>query len=152
MNLLHILVVLLITVPLLELYILIKVGGLIGVIPTIMICIVTAITGAAMMRYQGLRTLISLQTKLAQGEFPAQDLLEGVILLVGGMLLFTPGFFTDALGFICLVPTCRTVIARQFGKLVGQSSAFRTQNRPVILEGEYWSEDTKPSLKSDRDT
>ena len=141
MNLFRSLALLLVVIPLLELYILIKVGDLIGVMPTIAICILTAVAGAALMRYQGLRTITNLQAKLAQGEFPAQDLLEGVILLLGGVLLLTPGFFTDALGFICLVPKFRSVIARGFGKLIVHGSSSYSVRRSVTLEGEFQRED-----------
>ena len=152
MSLLRSLAVLFISVPLLELYILIQVGGLIGVIPTITICVFTAIAGAALLRYQGLRTITILQAKLAQGEFPAQDLLEGVILLVGGILLLTPGFFTDVLGFICLVPICRAAIARLFGRLIVQGSSTYSARRSVTLEGEFRREDDKPVSRLNRKT
>lgn len=152
MTLLRSLAVLFIAIPLLELYILIQVGGLIGVVPTITICVFTAIAGAALLRYQGLRTITILQAKLAQGEFPAQDLLEGVILLVGGILLLTPGFFTDVLGFICLVPTCRSAIARLFGKLIVQGSSTYSARRSMTLEGEFRREDDKPDIRLNRKT
>ena len=150
MNLLRTLTVLFIAAPLLELYILIQIGGLIGVMPTIVICIITAIAGAALMRYQGLRTITSLQVKLAHGEFPAQDLLEGVVLLSGGVLLLTPGFFTDVLGFICLVPKFRSIIARRFGKLIVHGSAAYSDRRSVTLEGEFQREDNQPDIRLNR--
>ena len=150
MNLLRFLVVLFITLPLLELYVLIQVGGLIGVMPTIMLCVLTAITGAALMRYQGLRTITTLQEKLARGEFPAQDLLEGVILLCGGILLLTPGFITDILGFICLIPPCRTWIARILGQQLVQRSSARQTASSVTIEGEYWREERRPDPRLDQ--
>ncbi|MBF8268560.1 MAG: Biotin--acetyl-CoA-carboxylase ligase [Gammaproteobacteria bacterium] len=150
MNLFRSLVVLLIVVPLLELYILIQMGSMIGVIPTIAICVLTSVAGAALLRYQGLRAITHLQTKLAQGEFPAQDLLEGVILLIGGVLLLTPGFFTDVFGFICLVPTFRYHIARLFGKLIVHGSSANSVRRSVTLEGEFQREDSQPDIRLNR--
>lgn len=144
MSLFRILLVLFITVPLLELYILIHVGGLIGIMPTISICILTAVIGAALFRYQGLQTLYKVQSKLSQGELPATELIEGVILLLCGAMLLTPGFFTDGIGFLCLVPPVR----RQFAvgllkQLFTRVSSSGTINQTVTLEGEFWEDENK---------
>lgn len=144
MTVFRILVLLFIVVPLLELYILIHVGGLIGVLPTIGICILTAVIGASLLRYQGLQTIARVQNKLSQGELPATDMLEGVILLLCGFLLLTPGFFTDVIGFLCLVPQFRTFIAtRLLSKLLLRSSVSSHDQRTVTIEGEYWDEESK---------
>lgn len=94
-------------VPIFEIYLLIQVGGLIGVLPTIALVVFTAVVGAWLLRSQGFATLARVQATLARGEIPAIELLEGAMLLIGGALLLTPGFFTDAIGFICLIPVLR---------------------------------------------
>ena len=103
--------ILFITVPLAELYVLIQVGGVIGILPTIALCILTAALGAGLLRLQGLQTLERVRQKLEQGELPAIELIAGAILLLSGMLLLTPGFITDCLGFLCLIPRLRLALA-----------------------------------------
>lgn len=139
----RLLFILFLTIPLAELYILIQVGGLVGAIPTIALCILTAIIGAVLLRYQGLQTIIRVQSKLSRGELPAVDMLEGAILLISGALLLTPGFFTDGIGFLCLVPKARTWMALSFLKQLLQRHTFHTSQGSVTLDGEYWEEQHK---------
>lgn len=94
-------------VPLVEIYLLIKVGSIIGALPTVFMVVFTAVLGAFLLRLQGFATLAQFQRSLAQGELPATTLIEGALLLLAGALLLTPGFFTDAVGFILLVPPLR---------------------------------------------
>jgi len=96
-----------ILVPLVEIYFLIKVGSVIGVLPTILIVILTAVLGTALLKQQGLATLRRYQQSLAQGRVPARELVEGLALAFGGALLLTPGFVTDFVGFLCLLPVTR---------------------------------------------
>lgn len=105
-----------IAVPVLEIYLLIKVGGIIGALPTIAIVILTAIIGTWLLRQQGLATLHRYQQNLGQGQIPAMEIIEGMVLLFGGALLLTPGFFTDAIGFLCLIPVTRQAMIRAFMK------------------------------------
>jgi UPF0716 protein FxsA len=98
-------------VPLVEIYFLIVVGGWIGALPTVSLVVLTAVIGAALARHQGLATLQRLQATLARDELPAVEMLEGVLLLIGALLLLTPGFFTDAIGFACLLPFTRHALA-----------------------------------------
>lgn len=107
-----ILAFLFLAVPLLEIFLFIQVGGWIGVWPTIGLVIVTAIAGAFLLRWQGLATLSRVRRALDQGQIPALEMLEGVLLVFGGALLLTPGFFTDAIGFACLLPLTRHLMAR----------------------------------------
>jgi len=101
-----------VVVPLVELYILIEVGGVIGALPTIGLCLLTAMLGAALLKQQGLRTLARARSNLNNGQLPAIELFEGVVLAVGGIVLLTPGLVTDAFGFACLVPfTRRWIVA-----------------------------------------
>lgn len=94
-------------VPVLELIILLKVGAWIGVAPTIALILLTGIAGAYLARTQGLELAMRIQRELNEGRLPAEELLDGAMVLVGGILLLTPGFFTDLCGFILLVPGTR---------------------------------------------
>jgi len=98
-------------VPLIEIYVMIQVGGIIGALPTVLLVVLTAVAGATLARFQGMATLQRLQATLARGEAPAIEMFEGVLLLVGALLLLTPGFITDLLGFACLIPITRRALA-----------------------------------------
>ncbi|MCX9459518.1 FxsA family protein [Vibrio cholerae] len=108
-----ILLFLFIAVPVIEIALFIQVGGVLGVWPTIALVLLTAIVGASLVRSQGLQTLLTVQQRLAQGQLPAQQILEGVMLAVAGVLLLTPGFFTDILGMLVLLPAPRAYLAKQ---------------------------------------
>jgi len=142
-SLFRILFILFLTVPLLEITILIRVGSAIGAVPTVLLCIFTAVLGAALIRIQGLQTLMRVQQKLEQHEVPAVELVGGLILLVAGVLLLTPGFFTDAIGFLCLVPKLREAIARRLVLRLATDQGRRAGDHSVIVEGEFWEEDEK---------
>ena len=103
---------LLVLAPLFEIYLFIHIGGAIGAIPTLFITILTAVIGIAMLRVQGINTLFRYRSAIARGEPPAFELLEGFVLLVGGALLLIPGFLTDGIGFLCLLPASRMYIVR----------------------------------------
>ncbi len=128
---------------------LIEVGGLIGALPTIVIIILTAIIGVHLLRQQGMATFSRMQARLARGEMPAIELLEGMILLVAGALLLTPGFVTDSIGFACMVPRIRqlvagTLIKGGFIRVSGNSSRTPPPQSPQqgrTIEGEYDRED-----------
>lgn len=106
------LLLLFLLVPLVEIWILIEVGQEIGALPTIGLCVLTAVVGAALLRLQGLQTLTRAQANLNRGEIPAIEMFEGVALAFGGALLLTPGFATDVLGFLCLIPWSRRAMIR----------------------------------------
>ncbi|KAB0302504.1 membrane protein FxsA [Vibrio fortis] len=108
-----ILLLLFIFVPIIEIGLFIQVGGFLGLWPTIALVLVTAFVGASLVRSQGIQTLMSVQGRLQQGEMPAQQILEGVMLAVAGVLLLTPGFMTDALGMLVLLPAPRAAIAKK---------------------------------------
>ncbi|AYC04187.1 membrane protein FxsA [Vibrio cholerae] len=108
-----ILLFLFIAVPVIEIALFVQVGGVLGVWPTIALVLLTAIVGASLVRSQGLQTLLTVQQRLAQGQLPAQQILEGVMLAVAGVLLLTPGFFTDILGMLVLLPAPRAYFAKQ---------------------------------------
>ncbi|MGR5119469.1 FxsA family protein [Vibrio astriarenae] len=107
-----ILLIAFIFVPIIEIALFVQVGGVIGMWPTIALVLLTAIVGASLVRSQGIQTLLSVQSRLEQGELPAQQILEGVMLAVCGVLLLTPGFMTDAMGMIVLLPAPRAALAK----------------------------------------
>ncbi len=114
MNPLGLLFLLFIFVPIVEIYFLIKVGSVIGAISTIGLVVFTALLGAMLVRFQGMSTLQRTRLSMAQGQVPALEMFEGVLLLFAGVLLMTPGFFTDAIGFGLLVPPLRQALIRWF--------------------------------------
>lgn len=112
MNLPALLILLFTAVPLLELALLLRVGRLIGVGPTLALVILTGVTGALLARGQGVATLRRIQADLAGGIMPGDRLLDGLFILAGGLLLLTPGLLTDALGFCALLPPGRALLKR----------------------------------------
>lgn len=98
-----------IVVPLVELSLLIKIGQFIGVGYTLGIVIVTGVTGAYLAKMQGLITLRRIQSEVEQGIMPADKLFDGVMILCSGILLLTPGFITDLVGFMGLIPVTRNL-------------------------------------------
>ncbi|GEL07358.1 FxsA family protein [Salisediminibacterium halotolerans] len=113
---------LLIIVPALEIGVLILSGNTIGVIPTILLIILTGVLGAALAKKEGLNALRTAQLQASQGQVPGSVLLDGICILVGGVVLLTPGFITDAIGFLLLIPQTRAVfkgfLKRLFEKLM----------------------------------
>ena len=102
-------------VPVIEIYLLIKVGSLIGGLPTVAILLLISFLGAYLVRSQGFRLLTEVREELARGRLPAAQLLDGALVLVGGILLMTPGFFTDFLGIFFLIPATRRLIKLWIG-------------------------------------
>ncbi len=111
-----------IIIPLLEITLLINVGSRIGAWYTVGLVLLSAFIGVNMLRYQGLSTLAKAKQRMDAGQLPAQEMVEGIILAVGGALLITPGFLTDAIGFCCLIPASRRVIAKQLQSRVQVAS------------------------------
>ncbi|HEY9135115.1 MAG TPA: FxsA family protein [Pseudomonadales bacterium] len=112
----RLLFLLFLTVPIVEMGVLIWVGGYIGILPTLALVVLTAVLGVALLRLQGFLTLQRIQQKLALGDAPDVELIEGGLLLIGGALLLTPGFVTDAVGFTFLLPSSRRWLARSIIK------------------------------------
>ena len=106
------LLIIFVFVPVMELYILIEAGRMIGIGATVGLIMLTGVAGAWLARSQGLEILRRIQQETANGQMPAQTLIDGALILVGGLLLLTPGFFTDALGFSFLVPITRELWRR----------------------------------------
>lgn len=147
MNPVGILFLLFLLVPMVEIYFLIKVGNIIGAIPTIGLVVFTALLGALLLRVQGWMTLQRARLSMAQGQLPATEMMEGVLLVFAGALLLTPGFVTDSIGFLLLVPPVRKALVRGF--ISRTSVPFEPprgggkphEHEPRTLEGEYRRED-----------
>lgn len=99
-----------IIIPLIELVILIKVGSYIGLWSTILIVVLTGIIGAFLARYQGFMIINKIKSEVSSGKVPARELIDGLLILIGGIVLLTPGFLTDICGFFLLIPYTRNFI------------------------------------------
>ncbi len=99
-------------IPVLEMIVLIEVGSILGSFTTVFLVFFTALLGVAMLRHQGLNTLLSFNQKLNSGDLPAEELLSAVFLVLAGAFLLTPGFVTDSLGFLLLLPPFRSMLAQ----------------------------------------
>jgi UPF0716 protein FxsA len=127
-------------VPLVEIYLFIIVGDAIGAWPTIALLVLIGIVGIMLLRSQGLAILRRARVSLDRDDLPAFELLEGVALLLGGVLLLTPGFFTDALAFLCLWPVSRRALLRSFMPRIQVIAGVRRsqpQGGGRVIEGEY---------------
>ena len=141
-----------ILLPLLEIWLLLRVGEEIGVLATIAAVVATAIIGVYWLKMEGFATLGRLQGKLASGQLPAVEMVEGVLLLIAGAFLLTPGFATDAVGFTLLLPQGRASLARWMQRRIvvvgaqnhsgpeGPPSDRDSENPhrdPTVIEGEF---------------
>ena len=157
--------VLFLVIPIIEIYLLIKVGEQIGALLTIFFVVLTAVIGAGLLRQQGLSTLARFQKNLSNGKIPAQELVEGILLAVGGALLMTPGFVTDTMGFLCLLPFRRKYIADniikrssvkfsagisgEFGNgMGGAAGGFHSDKDDDVFEGEFTEVEEDPIVIS----
>ncbi len=100
-----------------ELMLLLKFAANFGFLATFAMCVFTGILGGALVRSQGLQTMKEIQTSLAKGEIPAEEIVGGFMLVIIGALLMVPGFITDTMGFLMLVPPIRRIAARKFIEL-----------------------------------
>ena len=135
------LLALFIAIPIVEIALFIQVGGWIGLWPTIAIVILTAVVGTALVRSQGLEVLRRLQASLAEGGDPMGAIAHGALILVAGVLLLTPGFFTDSVGLVLLVPRVRGAVIRWGAAQVTVVAASRMRaGRPAspdTVEADY---------------
>ena len=138
-------------VPLLEIYILIQVGQVIGALWTVFFVVLTAVIGVQLLKSQGLSTLSRAQHKMNEGELPAQELMEGIALIVAGAFLLTPGFFTDTAGFLLLFPPTRVLLINAMAARLMASGRFvmhsdirsaHSESQGDVIEGvKYRKED-----------
>ena len=113
-------------IPALELALLIKIGGIIGGLNTVLIILITGVVGAYLARLQGMYTFLKIQSNLQQGIMPAEELIDALIILVAGIVLLTPGFLTDITGLLLLIPQVRFLFKRWLRKKFDQWT--NTQN------------------------
>ncbi len=118
------LLILLIVVPLLELYLLLKVGTIIGALNTIMLVILTAILGAYLTKIEGLKVLYQIRSNLENGIMPTEELIDGVLIFIAGAVLLTPGFITDIIGFLILIPTTRYYIKKWLKEIIRKRLSY----------------------------
>jgi UPF0716 protein FxsA len=124
--------------PLLELYLLIKVGTLIGALPTVMLVVGTALLGMWQLRRQGLQNYRRMQQCMLRGEVPALEMMESVVMLVGGMLLLVPGLISDAIGLLCLFPPARrAIVGRWLRRVQVQVYSGARQQGSRVYDAEY---------------
>ena len=126
-------------VPLLEIYLLIEIGSVIGAVWTVAGVVGTAVAGAVLVRRQGLAALGRFRSATEAGELPTITIIEGLALLVAGALLLTPGFFTDAIGFVLLTPPLRQILIRRWlsGRVEGTGNATQRKRDSGVVDGEF---------------
>ena len=138
---LPLLLLLFLIVPLLELYVILQVGEAIGVLPTIAILVADSILGAVLMRSQGRAAWQRFNEAIGAGRVPAREVIDGTLVIFGGALLLTPGFLTDILGLILLLPPTRAIVRamllRHFAHrlVVSATAPRRPSSRPGDIEG-----------------
>lgn len=141
-----------ILVPIIEMTVLIQVGSEIGALATVALVFLTAIVGVTLIRKQGLETSLKAQEKMRRGELPASEVAEGIMLMFAGLCLLIPGFVTDAMGALLLVPPLRKLFAaglivKFISSMMARGSQWRggqnytSQESGEIIEGEYVNEE-----------
>ncbi|WP_428086507.1 FxsA family protein [Candidatus Thioglobus sp.] len=142
-------------ITLLEIYVLISVGDSIGSLSTIALVVITALIGSTLLKQQGWSTMAKAQNAAANGQTPAFEMLEGVVILVSGVLLLTPGFITDAVGLLGLIPFSRAyfvkrILSKNSAKVFTQkksafihkapSNAAQNNKKNDTIDGEFWED------------
>ena len=122
-----------IIVPIIEIYLFIKIGGQIGAFNTILLIFITAITGIFYARYEGLNTLRSGFSQIIKNEIPAYEMISGAAIAFGALLLIIPGFATDIMGFLVILPLTRKLI---FGK-ISKDLKNKNQKKENFIDGEF---------------
>jgi UPF0716 protein FxsA len=130
----------LVGVPVVEIGLFIQVGGFLGLWPTLAIVVITAGIGSVLLRQQGLSALNELKRAAETGQSPARPMANGAFILVAGLLLLTPGFFTDSLGFLLMVPPVRALLIRWItarAQMKIYAAAANSPRAPDIIDGEF---------------
>ena len=128
------LLLLLIGIPIVEIYLFIKIGAKIGAFNTILLILTTAIMGVSYAKYEGLNTLKSATQNLIKNSLPIYEIISGATLGLAAILLILPGFATDSLGIILIIPFTRKIIIRFFQKKIKKKNNLKNKN---FIEGEY---------------
>jgi len=134
--------VLFILIPIIEIALFIHVGGEIGIPTTLLLCVVTAVIGAFLIRTQGIATLLNAQNRMQRQELPVKEMFDGICLAAAGAMLMTPGFFTDTVGFLLLTPPVRNYLRHyitehySFGTFdMGTHDPFNKRKREGSIDG-----------------
>ncbi|MGA0260791.1 MAG: FxsA family protein [bacterium] len=122
-------------IPVSEIYILIAIGGQIGILPSIALVILTGIVGASLARSQGLQTLGRIRDSFQQGVVPGEELLNALLIAIAGIVLLTPGFLTDAAGLFLLIPATRTLCREWLKRRIELVYAQRNVGNGPIIYG-----------------
>jgi UPF0716 protein FxsA len=134
------------SVPLIEIALFITIGGWLTLWPTLGLVLLTGIVGTGLMRWQGLKVLAELRGDIGQLKNPLSPLAHGALIVVAGLLLLTPGFFTDTIGFAMMVPAVREAVIRLVGRNVRISTFGTTESTPrreasTIIDAEFYEVD-----------
>jgi UPF0716 protein FxsA len=124
------LIVVFIVLPLAELYVILKVGDAIGAVWTILLLAADSLIGALLLRSQGRSVWRRFNTALAEGKMPHREVMDGVLVIFGGAFLITPGFITDVIGLLLLLPPTRSLIRSQVVRRLGRRVAIGVTTRP----------------------
>ena len=122
-------------IPVSEIYILIAIGGQIGILPSIALVILTGIVGASLARSQGLQTLGRIRDSFQQGVVPGEELINALLIAIAGIVLLTPGFLTDAAGLFLLIPATRTLCREWLKRRIELVYAQRNVGNDPIIYG-----------------
>ena len=125
------LIALFIVLPLVELYVILKVGDAIGVVPTILLLAADSVLGSVLLRTQGRSVWRRFNDALAEGKMPHREVLDGVLVIFGGAFLITPGFVTDVIGLLLLLPPTRALIRSQVVRRLGRRVTVGVTARPA---------------------
>ena len=143
-----------VVVTLAEIYVLVSVGQTIGGLSTVLLVVITAFIGSSLLRQQGWSTMAKAQQSMSEGRTPAMEMMEGVVILVSGILLLTPGFLTDVLGLLGLMPWSRSYFINHFleknaervfkqrnSVFINRTKGNETKsNKDDAIEGEFWED------------
>jgi UPF0716 protein FxsA len=116
-------------IPVLEIYLLIKIGYFLGAFNTVVVVILTALLGASLARHEGIRTMTRVRESVNRGELPAEEMLDAVLIFIAGIVLLTPGFITDLAGIAILIPNARSWLKRRMRRKFDQ---WISENRANI--------------------
>ena len=133
--------ILILSIPLIEIYLFIKIGSQIGALNTLALILITAIVGVAYARYEGFNTLKSGMSQLMRNEVPIYEIISGATLTFAALLLILPGFATDFLGILLVFPLTRRLIIKSFSRKFGRKK--KENSEKDFIEGEYKDMDDK---------
>ena len=128
-------------IPLIEIYLMIKIGGTIGAFNTIFLIFFTAVTGVFFARLEGFRALKSGFQQVVKNEIPIYEIISGAALAFAAFLLILPGFLTDFIGFLLIIPITRKILINKI------SSKYKNKSKEDIVEGDYYEDDSNNNKK-----